>query len=481
MLGSRSFFRRHGLRLLFLAVTLFALVGIIGQIIELADDGSFAVADLVTVVFGIFLGVATLTQLCSLVSLTPLGRRFDRSGSPGPNQSARPPPIPLHQVSELRFGFASAPDRRRFAGLSAKSARLVSQIAVGGGGLAVVSLIAVLVSSAIQNGFETGLLLGAAFAGLAVYVQFVRVLGQAGWRGSPVQIGRRAFYDSSRIYAGSSLVMKTAFTGAAAVAFGSASLAPLVFPEDPGFDLVGFGGADGTIFRLQPEDGSLSHVSGEGTADVFSPLAVVPRGVPLPSGVVVRRQVVLAVVSNSDVSLLINVDVATGHRTPLGLLERRIDAVGLAVVASLGLLIFESDGAILLIEEEGALWQVGDLDRRIDAAGYDPVIKRVLIVAETELLLLVVDDMTTNSLGKVAGLESAEPCGIARVGRGIIIADRASSAIILINPSTLELVATLGPNPLPTTICGLVAIREVRAQQSLHACYSGAISKKAVR
>ena len=234
----------------------------------------------------------------------------------------------------------------------------------------------------------------------------------------------------------------------------------MVFPGTPGFDLIGFGDDAGAIYEVAPEDGSLSLLAGEARADSFSPLAVLPKGLELPSGSKIRRQTVVSIVSTGNASVLRTVDLRSGRRTSLVRLERRVDAVGLVVVPRRGVIAIEADGTLLRIDlASGRLIDDGSFGRHIDVAGFDPLNRRILAVADAELLAMAPSSLTVRSLGVVEALRAADPCGVTRFGRGIVVADRASNSIIVVNTKTLAAAGTIGPSPLPATICGLVALR----------------------
>ena len=215
---ARGAWRQQGLRLVFLALTLFALFGAVSQLYDLAREGSFAAADLLTVVFALLLAGALFVQLRGLVRLTPFARRLRRPRAAESGQTA---------ILELSFllnqAAAVSPSlevARTRAGPGVLGRGVQRYLTVVADALAVISLIAILVYSAATGGLGTDLLLGGAFAGLAGfgYLRFLHALRQAGWRGTPAQIGRRAVYDSTRIYSGANIFVQTAITGTAAAA-----------------------------------------------------------------------------------------------------------------------------------------------------------------------------------------------------------------------------------------------------------------------
>jgi hypothetical protein len=95
----------------------------------------------------------------------------------------------------------------------------------------------------------------------------------------------------------------------------------------------------------------------------------------------------------------------------------------------------------------------------VDAASYDAARGRFLAITGSRLFTVDVDTLAVSDLGVVEDLAGADPCGIARVGNRIVVADRATSSLIAVNPGRLEAIGTIGPSPLGASVCGIVTLR----------------------
>jgi hypothetical protein len=131
---------------------------------------------------------------------------------------------------------------------------------------------------------ELELLLSGLFVlvGAYAYLQTVRHLIAAGGRVSPLQAVRRVYYDASRVYSHAGILTQIGTTTAVAAVVGSATLAPVVFPRDPGFILFGYGATDNALYRIEPTTGAASPLQEERAPRAASPLALLPPGLRLP-------------------------------------------------------------------------------------------------------------------------------------------------------------------------------------------------------
>jgi hypothetical protein len=344
--------------------------------------------------------------------------------------------------------------------------RLLPIVVVTAGGLALIAVvIGIGYSIAVSGELGTDLLVGLGFTAMTVfgYVQFVRVLGQAGWRGSPRAMARRAFYDSQRLFSGAHLFVQLGVTGAATAAVVSAGLGPIAFPGDPGFRLVGYNLSDGVIYRINPTDGALVALPQRNESTSVLAIAAVPGLRTLPNGAKVTPRTVVIILSNPRVPMarVFSIDWRRGDARDLGAIPRpRGTIVGLGLAGGFKLILIDSTGRLLRADiTAGTLTPAGSINMPVDAASYDAARGRFLAITGSRLFTVDVDTLAVSDLGVVEDLAGADPCGIARVGNRIVVADRATSSLIAVNPGRLEAIGTIGPSPLGASVCGIVTLR----------------------
>jgi hypothetical protein len=330
-------------------------------------------------------------------------------------------------------------------------------IVLGGLGLAItVYLLARAISSGIE--FELELLLSGLFVlvGAYAYLQTVRHLAGTGGRVSLLQAVRRVYYDASRVYSHAGILTQIGTTTAVAAVVGSATLAPVVFPRDPGFILFGYG-TDNALYRIEPTTGAASPLQEDRALRAASPLALLPSGLRLPNERRTPPGSLAQLVSMGNGTGLVVVNPRTGQRVPVARFDRPLDAVGLTI---------DRDGRILVLERSGTLWQagidgsltrLGSVGRPVDAATWNLRSKTFSAISGGALLTIDPVSLAVQEVAVLPELQSAQVCGLAFYAGRFMIADASTGQVILVSPQH-RVMGTIGAADPSTRICGLVAI-----------------------
>jgi hypothetical protein len=443
----------------FLPLTLFSFAGIAGTLAQIGSDGAVEWSDALTFVFAGFVTLALFSQIRSLALLSPLGRRLRR-----PRSRPKPVPVLLNQPADHIAVDAALAGRRAAAAVraSVRGAQRALPLAVavlGGAGLA--ALVALLVLYGSSAGVtDTGFLISALFAILGGYgyVQFIRALRRANWRGSPSALIRRAFYDSTRVYSGAHSFVQVGVSGAATAIVVTAGLAPIAFPGTPPFVLLGADPGSGRLVTVRPEDGSLTTAPAAQVEVSVSALAAVRRELKLPDGRAITASHVLAVVQTAQAQILADLNLRTGETNPVVRLRRRVDVAGLGMQRDNTIVVLERSGALSRISPAtGEVTPLANAGASVSVATLDSRSGNFLALSGNTALWVVPESGRTATMGTLKTPASIDPCGVARLANHVIVADRSSSSLLVFDEAG-EAIGTIGPSPLEAPVCGIVAV-----------------------
>jgi hypothetical protein len=451
------------LNLAFLPLTLFAMSGITGSLVQIAEDPSFDLTVLLTVAFAVFITYGLYTQVRGLLITTPFGRRFLMPEvRPLPAASA----LLLGQSDAVTVDASSLMTNRRGAVAAARSRRaaervlpfVVLLVAV----VAAATLVFFLVYGTLEDpALDADLLMSGVFAGFAVFgsVQFARMLGKAGWRGSPVALTRRAFYDSNRLYSGAHSLTQLGISSAATAVVVAAGVGPVAFPSTPQFTLFGFDANSGSVYNVKPEDGSLLQFPVGKDVLSFSPMGSIGKKITLADGSEVSKTAALTVVTTRQGQFLVSIGVRTGLSRIITRIGESVDVAGIGASSKAGIVLVEHRGLVRRLDpHSGQLTSIGSIGREIDVAGFDRAHNRFVALSGADVLAINLENAQARTVASIPRLAEIDACGVAGIARGLIVADRTSSTLFAFD-SRGELIGTIGPSPLNANVCGIVAVQ----------------------
>jgi hypothetical protein len=235
-------------------------------------------------------------------------------------------------------------------------------------------------------------------------------------------------------------------------------LAPIAFPATPHFTIFGFDAANSRAYNLRPEDGTLRPYPVAGGISNVSPLATISRRITLPNGVPLTASSVLGVFTIAQGQFLGGIAVHSGEARVLTPIRGRVDVAGLAVLKDGHIIALEHDGSLVRIEAEtGRLSMLGELRRQIEVAGFDKVAGKFVALSGTELIAVDIARAAAVTIANVPSLADVDACGLASLGRRVVVADRKTSTLLAFN-LRYEPAGTIGPSPLGAGVCGIVAV-----------------------